>query len=110
MILSVVSTDILFSVSNLVITTNFTSKKQALAGGVFNTVTQLGNSLGLAVTAIIAAATTDTETNQVTSVKSATLQGYRAAFWTCFAAAVISVFISTIGLRKAGKVGEKKTV
>lgn len=110
MILSVVSTDILFSVSNLVITTNFPSKKQALAGGVFNTVTQLGNSLGLAVTAIIAAAVTDAKTDQATSTKSATLQGYRAAFWTCFAAAVVSVLISTAGLRKAGKVGEKKNV
>lgn len=110
MILSVVSTDILFSVSNLVITTNFPSKKQALAGGVFNTVTQLGNSLGLAVTAIIAAAVTDAETDQATLAKSATLKGYRVAFWTCFAAAVVSVLISTVGLRKAGKVGAKKDV
>lgn len=110
MVLSVVSTDVLFSVSNLVITTNFPSRKQALAGGVFNTVTQLGNSLGLAVTAIIAAAVADAELDRTTSSKLATLEGYRVAFWTCFAAAVVSVLISTVGLRKAGKVGEKKNV
>lgn len=108
MTLSVVSTDILFSVSNLVITTNFPSKKQALAGGFFNTVTQLGNGLGLAITAIIAAATTDAETDQATSAKSAILKGYWAAFWTCFAAAATSVIISIVGLRKSGKVGAKK--
>lgn len=109
-IISVVSTDILFSVSNLVIITNFPSKKQALAGGIFSTVTQLGNSLGLAVTAIIAAGVTDAETRGATSTKLATLKVYWVAFWTCFTAAVVSVLISTIGLRKAGKVGAKKDV
>ncbi|UQC76519.1 uncharacterized protein CLUP02_18032 [Colletotrichum lupini] len=55
MIMSVISTDLLFNISNLIITNNFPSKSQALAGGVFNTVAQSGNSIGLAVTAMIAA-------------------------------------------------------
>ncbi|KUI64247.1 hypothetical protein VM1G_11022 [Cytospora mali] len=115
MVLSVVSTDLLFNISSLVITTNFPSKNQALAGGVFNTVTQLGNSIGLAVTAMIAASVTESvgtdgaDTSGV-SYNYAELKGYRAAFWTCFAAAAVSTVISTVGLRNAGKVGEKKNV
>ncbi|KAK1715322.1 major facilitator superfamily domain-containing protein [Colletotrichum lupini] len=84
----VISTDLLFNISNLVITNNFPSKSQALAGGVFNTVAHIG----LAVTAMIAAS------------------GYWSRFWTCFAAAVVVTLISSTGLRKAGKVGEKKEV
>lgn len=109
MVLSVVSTDLLFSVSNIVITTNFPSKSQALAGGVFNTVAQLGNSLGLAVTAVISAEVADdAETRVGVSSGVASLKGFRAAFWTCFGAAVVSVVISGIGLRRTGKVGAKK--
>ena len=109
-IIGVISTDLLFNVSNLVITTNFPNEKQALAGGVFNTVAQLGNSIGLAVTAMIAAAVSDSAERGGRSYSYAMLQGYRSGFWTCFAAAVIAVLISSIGLRKAGKVGMKKEV
>lgn len=116
MALSAINTDLLFNISNLVITTNFPKKNQALAGGVFNTVTQLGNSIGLAVTAIVAASVTNSaeQGQEVTSghltYDAATLRGYRSAFWTCFAAAIVSTVISSAGLRKAGKVGMKKTV
>lgn len=116
MLLSAISTDLLFNISNLVITTNFPSKSQALAGGVFNTVTQLGNSIGLAVTAMISASVNQSQEQDKRVVSGslsydyATLTGYRSAFWTCFAAAVVSTTISAIGLRKAGKVGMKKTV
>ncbi|KAH6895940.1 integral membrane protein [Thelonectria olida] len=112
MCLSVVSTDLLFNVSNLVITSSFPSKDQALAGGVFNTVTQLGNSVGPAITAIIASSVTHTEMGESKGVNEAdaTLKGYRSALWTCFGLAVVSGAVSTVGLRKAGKVGMKKDV
>ncbi|KXJ94863.1 major facilitator superfamily domain-containing protein [Microdochium bolleyi] len=113
MCLGVISTDLLFNIANLVITTQFPSKRQALAGGVFNTVTQLGNSIGTAVTAMIAASVTEAEMNGGASgaeAATATLKGYRGAFWACFAAAVISIVTSSVGLRKAGKVGAKKDV
>ncbi|KAF2269679.1 integral membrane protein [Lojkania enalia] len=114
MLINVISTDLLFNISNLVITTNFPGKSQALAGGVFNTVAQLGNSIGLAVTAMIAAAVSDaagrgkTATSGSLTYNYSLLQGYRSGFWICFAAAVVSTLISSFGLRKAGKVGKKK--
>jgi len=113
-VVSPISTDLLFNVSNLVITTNFPGKSQALAGGVFNTVAQLGNSIGLAVTAMIAAGVSDaagrdtTTTSENLAYDPALLKGYRSGFWMCFAAAVISTAISSLGLYKAGKVGKKK--
>jgi len=38
----------------------------------------------------------------------ALLEGYRATFWTCFAAILFVAGVSAVGLRKAGKVGLKK--
>ncbi|KAI0153271.1 major facilitator superfamily domain-containing protein [Xylariaceae sp. FL1272] len=40
----------------------------------------------------------------------AQLMGYRSAFWTCFAAAVASMVVSSVGLRNIGMVGVKKNV
>ncbi|KXH33588.1 hypothetical protein CSIM01_11753 [Colletotrichum simmondsii] len=100
MIISVISTDLLFNISNLVITNNFPGKSQALAGGVFNTVAQLGNSIGLAVTAMIAASVQEAAgsekmaTSGSVTYNSSLLQGYRSGFWTCFAAAVVATLIS----------------
>ncbi|KAI3553346.1 hypothetical protein CABS03_12714 [Colletotrichum abscissum] len=109
MITSVISTDLLFNISNLIITNNFPGKSQALAGGVFNTVAQSGNSIGLAVTAMIAASVQEAAVSEKMAT-SGSLQGYRSRFWTCFAAAVVVTLISSTGLRKAGKVGEMKEV
>jgi len=84
MSLSSISSDLLFNVLNLVITTTFFTSEQALAGGVFNTVSQLGNSIGPSVTAAIASSVTSAANNSNTSDPEAILKGYRAAFWTCF--------------------------
>jgi MFS family permease len=108
MCLSPVSSDLLFSVSNLVITANFRPNEHALAGGVFNTISQLGNSIGLALTAMIASSVT-MEAKKGNAANSQTaLDGYRAAFWMCFAAAIVSCLVSSVGLRKSGRVGLKR--
>lgn len=104
MVLSPVASDVLFTVSNLVITSSFPDKTQALAGGVFNTVAQLGNSIGLAATAMLASGITASTSGSSDSL----LQGYRAAFWMCFAAGLVSCVVSYAGLRKSGKVGLKR--
>jgi MFS family permease len=108
MCLSPIASDTLFTVSNIVITNSFPDKTQALAGGVFNTVSQLGNSIGLAATAMLAAGITHSSKTGGASPDSALLEGYRAAFWMCFAAGVVSCVISCAGLRNAGKIGLKR--
>jgi MFS family permease len=108
MCLSPIASDVLFNVSNLIITASFKEDEQALAGGVFTTVSQLGNSIGLAMTALVASTVTMDAAKGISASPSATLEGYRAAFWLCFASAVFSCGIGSFGLRKSGKVGLKR--
>lgn len=118
-LLNPVGADTLFTISNLVITNVFPKKDHGLAGGVFNTVAQVGKSFGLALAAVIAnsvtkeaARTTKLETKGSTNALDFTplqlMQGYRAAFWFCFALCAVTVPTVAVGLRKVGKVGEKK--
>ncbi|KLJ09898.1 hypothetical protein EMPG_14694 [Blastomyces silverae] len=105
LLLSPVNPDVLFTVSNLVISDAFPAEIQSLAGGVFNEVSQFGNSVGLAVTASIAASVT--EHSGLKEHRAALMEGYRASFWTIFAATAIVVVISFFGLKKGGTVGKK---
>jgi hypothetical protein len=86
-------------------------REQALAGGVFNTLAQIGNSVGLAITSIVAASVTAAErsgSGQASGDVTGSLwQGYRASFWTCFGACVMSSMICASGMRGLGKVGLK---
>lgn len=99
---------VLFTVSSLIISRTFPSTSQAIAGGVFNTVSQLGNSIGLAVTAAIAASVTShAQIDSNDTTVEALERGYLAAFWTIFSGLVIACIVSLWGLRQVGKVGEK---
>ncbi|KAL2211490.1 MFS general substrate transporter [Sarocladium strictum] len=103
--LSPANADVLFTISNLVISEAFPADLQSLAGGVFNEVTQFGNSVGLAITGAIAASVT--EHSKLEEQPLALMKGYRAAFWTIFAANAAVIFVAWFGLRKAGIVGKK---
>ena len=94
----------LFTVANLVISDAYPADIQSLAGGVFNEVSQFGNSVGLAVTAAIAASVTEHSKSDPTD---ALMQGYRAVFWTIFAAMGIVVVVTFFGLSKSGLIGTK---
>jgi len=100
--------DSLFTVSNLLITSVFPARTQALAGGVFNTVSQIGKSVGLALVAIIAASLTAKSAYADKTSPEALLVGYRATFWYCFACVIVTVALSFWGLRRIGKVGHKR--
>ncbi|KAI9799204.1 MAG: hypothetical protein M1825_004847 [Sarcosagium campestre] len=102
-LLSPICSDVLFTVSNLVITSVFPSKTQALAGSVFNVVSQIGNSVGLALTAVLAASVTRASPHEDKLSATALLGGYRASFWACFGAMVTMVGVGTWGLRRIGK-------
>jgi nitrate/nitrite transporter NarK len=106
--LNPIGADTLFTISNLVITSVFPSKTQALAGGVFNTVAQVGKSVGLATAAVIASTVSLKSANAVVDSPDSLLAGYRAAFWYCFALCIATLAISAWGLRRIGKVGMKR--
>lgn len=96
---------VLFSVCNLVISDAFPPGVQSLAGGVFNEVAQFGNSVGLAVTAAIAASVTEHSSNSM-SEREALMDGFRAAFWTVFASTGMVMLVTFVGFRKIGIIGK----
>lgn len=113
------SADILFTVALLVISDVFPPRTQALAGAVFNTVAQFGNSLGLTVMAVISSVVTKHAASSSSSLSSsshmaddaspaALIAGYRAGFWAAFAWMMFAFLIGAFGLRRIGKVGVKR--
>jgi len=115
----------LFTIANLLITSVFHAKTQALAGGVFNTVSQvsrltsakafphtdryqIGKSVGLGLVAVIAADITAKSEYEDKKSPEALLEGYKATWWFCFACIVFTVVLSVWGLRGIGRVGHKR--
>lgn len=107
-LLNPVGADALFTVSNLLITSSFPAKTQGLAGGVFNTISQIGKSVGLALVAVIASSVTNDSNYVDTTSPDALMVGYSAAFWFCCALCVATLLLVSWGLRSIGKVGHKR--
>ncbi|EEP77980.1 predicted protein [Uncinocarpus reesii 1704] len=106
-LLGPVSVDVVFTVAHLIITDIFPASTHALAGAVFNTIAQLGTSIGLCTIAIVSAATKRSSGYPEDS-PDALLAGYRGAFWTCFVMMVATVLIGLTGLRKIHRLGAPK--
>ncbi|KAK2134217.1 major facilitator superfamily domain-containing protein [Fusarium oxysporum II5] len=99
------SVDVLFTVGLIVITEGFPDEKQAVAGAVFNTAGQLGNTMGLATMQVIS--TWVTKHERAKSAAQALMEGYRATFWTMLALLLICTIVGATGLRQAGRIGSK---
>jgi MFS family permease len=100
--------DVLITVRIIIVSEVFSEDTQALAGGVFNTVAQLGSSISLAVMGVISNSATRNSHYAKKTSPEALMVGYRAAFWTAFAWMVITCLVGAFGLRKLGKVGLKR--
>ncbi|KZF26937.1 integral membrane protein [Xylona heveae TC161] len=107
-LLNPIGSDGLFTVANLLITSVFPAKTQGLAGGVFNTVSQIGKSVGLVLVALIAGNITSETRFANKSSPDALMVGYRAAFWFCFALCTSTLALALWGLHRIGKVGHKR--
>ena len=105
--LAPVGVDGLYTVSNLLITSMFPKSTQGLAGGVFNTLSQIGQSVGLTLLATISNRVKDQSGVSDKQSREALLQGYHAASWFFFAICATSLLLCVVGLRKIGKVGKK---
>ena len=106
--LNPIGAEALFTVSNLVITSVFPARLQALAGGIFNTIAQIGKTVGLAMSGVIATTVTEHSRFEHKESPEALMEGYRAAFWYMFAGSVATLLLFTWGLRGIGKVGMKR--
>ncbi len=101
---------VLYTISNPIIAYALPPSKQSLAGGVFNTMCQISNSVGLTVGAVIAASVTASQVTvgEAESGNEAALEkGFQAAFWTCAASISLVMVVSLLGLKKAGKFEQK---
>ncbi|KAL7919276.1 major facilitator superfamily domain-containing protein [Trichoderma austrokoningii] len=107
-ILTPLSCDILFTVGLLVVSDVFPAHMQALSGAVFNTCAQLGTAIGLTVTSLIATSVTNTSSDADKGSPSALMDGYRAVFWTMFAAMALTCVLSVLGLRTVKELGVKR--
>ena len=107
MCLNPIAADVLFTVSPLIIAGMFPAETQGLAAGVFNTVSQFGRTIGLALVALIANSVTEKDSTSDKDSPGALMLGYRASFWFLFAMNITSLVVSLVGLRKTGNVGRK---
>ncbi|GAB7347556.1 hypothetical protein MBLNU459_g4446t1 [Dothideomycetes sp. NU459] len=107
-LLNPVGADSLFTIANLLITSTFPAKTQGLAGGVFNTISQIGKSVGLALVAVIASSVTKKSAYIDKSSPDALMKGYSAAFYFCLALSIATILVALWGLRRIGKVGHKR--
>jgi hypothetical protein len=78
-----------------------------IAGGAFNTVSNIGTSVGLAITAVIAASASIARRGDGKVNTEELMKGYRAAFWICFGASVMVLGVVGFGMKRIGKVGLK---
>ncbi|KAF3390534.1 Aminotriazole resistance protein [Penicillium rolfsii] len=102
-----IGADTLYTISNLVMTTTLPQDRHGIAGGVYNTIAQVGRSFGLTFSTIIANLVTDRYPPFEHDSPLALLDGYRAAFWYCFAANLVTLGVIIWGLRRIGRVGVK---
>lgn len=107
-ILQPLSMNVLFTVGLLIISSIFPTRTQALGGAVFNTCSQLGASIGLTITSVIADSRTAASRDVDKTSPDALMFGYRAVFWTLFAWMVAVCFTGIIGLRRVGRIGVKR--
>ncbi|GMG10676.1 unnamed protein product [Aspergillus oryzae] len=107
--LNTIAADSLFTVSIILIAGVFPAETQGLAAGVFNTVSQIGTSFGLAIVALISNQVTDQE-SQIEDKGSpeALIVGYRAAFWTLFGMNVASLVVICLSYERWAILGRRK--
>lgn len=103
-----ISCDVLYTISQLIITAEFDENTQALAGGVFNTVAQIGKSVGLALSAVVASSVSNKLNSSSSTHEMRLFEGYQAAWWFTMSATVTCILITSWGLRGIGKVGLKQ--
>lgn len=106
MALNPLGADLIYTIANMVVTAAFPAKTQALAGGVFNMLAQIGKSVGIATTVVVTRQVTTMA--EGTSTKEALLRGYKAGWWYNCALGFASVAVSFWGLRGVEKLGVKK--
>lgn len=104
----------------LFISRTSSQSEQGQGGSIFSAIVAIGSALMLAISTIVSDQITQqkaaslgviieaSKTQSLDIPKRALLQGYRAAFWTCFGLSMLAVVVVAVFLRQMGTVGRKK--
>ncbi|EUC55277.1 MFS general substrate transporter, partial [Rhizoctonia solani AG-3 Rhs1AP] len=97
--------DFMFATGSIFVAKVALPHEQSLAGGIFNTLNQLGTAFGLAIASVVNNNVHHSALRESGDELGSLLRGYRAAFWTCFAFGMAALVLSLIFLRDIGIVG-----
>jgi len=108
--LVVVGADFVFAGGSVYVAKLAQASEQSLAGGLFQTLRQLGTAFGLTITTTIyneALGRTGVDNKLKDPPREALLTGFRAAQWGAFAFPILSALISLVFLRGSGIIGHR---
>jgi MFS family permease len=109
--------DFVYAAGTLFISSIALPHEQSVAGGLFQTMTQLGTAFGLTVSTIVFNSVVSQESAKLgitvdasgsNAPESAQLMGYRAAQWTGAGFPFLAAILAAIFLRRVGIVGHKR--
>ncbi|KAG8732051.1 hypothetical protein FRC11_000928 [Ceratobasidium sp. 423] len=97
--------DFMFATGSIFVAKIALPHEQSLAGGIFNTLTQLGTAFGLAIANVVNDSVHRKALRESGDELGSLLRGYRSAFWTCFGFGMAALALTLIFLRGIGIVG-----
>ncbi|KAG8697785.1 hypothetical protein FRC08_006326 [Ceratobasidium sp. 394] len=105
----VLGADFMFATGSLFVAKLALPHEQSVAGGIFNTVNQLGTAFGLAIASVVSDSVRRKSLRESGGEDQlgSLLRGYRAAFWTCFGFGIVALVLTVVFLRGIGVVGHR---
>jgi len=116
-VLVVFGADFVYAAGTIFVAKIVFPHEQSLAGGLFQTMTQLGTAFGLTISTIVFDGVVKSQSEKLGVIlnadgtnapMSAELDGYRFAQWTCAAFPFLAGLIAAVFLRSVGIVGHVK--
>ncbi|KAF9231330.1 major facilitator superfamily domain-containing protein, partial [Melanogaster broomeanus] len=116
-LLVVFGADFVYAAGTIFISSIAFPHEQSVAGGLFQTMTQIGTAFGLTVSTIVFNTVVSKEaanlgvtvdSSNSNAPESAELMGYRAAQWTASAFPFLAALLAAIFLRNVGIVGHRR--
>ncbi|ORX39802.1 major facilitator superfamily domain-containing protein [Kockovaella imperatae] len=103
---TVVGADFLMATGQLFVSRLALPEEQSLAGGLFQTLVQLGGAFGLALTSVVASVYQSKSLAQGKSSNVAFVHGLHAAFWLGAGMSFAALGIAVVALRGMGTIGK----